>query len=970
MREGEHTDDARSSRRRRIEPGRLDGVGNNVDEDVDDWEGAGLLRWKVRRLASLLAPNVDAAQAQADPFQHEEDEHDANIDDDEHDRAGLGEWGPTPPRLPATRSGRLGSIGIGRSRSGRRPTLCHGEAPPSTIARAYQEHAAEGWHGDEDELFTRDAGAVPHTRVTAPLTVKALEVTGVPVAALQRAVGGHAPAHQADFVTFDRHGEANRRVSWVSRTVRRTAMRAMLSCVPGDDINWAIEREEFEARERCRTSANDPGRRAWHGLGVGCELGASARVVQSIHRAHPSTSIVGAPCEPSDVTGRGPGTDDWTTTTLRLNPTAPWTAEGTWRVPRVHAETPDPSREAAASCLMMPPAVRDLHRASRIAIELWATRKASPEEPKRSKRGGRVVIARGYFRLVDVRGRLRLGARCVHLTPVRGVSGVIANARTSMRDVRAVEDEFAPCCECHAPQVGQAAIEVAVGKNGQQSRRTCRDDERICLLIHVGIGDRRKAVSSEQRSVYFPRLPGASMTFIGDDVREYHETAVSAASRRSGQQTANPFGDVFEGLHDALRHLDVTVKCPTVRAAAVGALCEGAGDERLKGLLPQLIQAIKHDPYHDSALIRTLLCRAIVNPIVFGRPFFWNLHSEAAYCRSAGRGRHAFRLELVRSLYLEHCGQNVRGAVMVELEVTRRLSELAADARGFAGNRIARLVVGDVKARQAALRRRLKVLGPNLPSSPLTSLALRPGLPLVAMVPSLCRIMKSKKNPVWLCFQAAAEVGSQLSVSDCGLVNGRGRTLGVGLGEGSINHLLHVIVKSGDDLRQDALICQALSEMERMWRCDGLDRDICLTPYRVVSTGHMTGMIEAVVGAETVADLMGSAAVPLETILCAKTGAERGARALTSYLKKWNPKREDYEAALARFRGSCAGYCVATYLLGVADRHGDNVMLVRDGRLFHVDFGHMLGDVKKKFGMAREAAPFSLTPDLAQVIGG
>jgi hypothetical protein len=36
---------------------------------------------------------------------------------------------------------------------------------------------------------------------------------------------------------------------------------------------------------------------------------------------------------------------------------------------------------------------------------------------------------------------------------------------------------------------------------------------------------------------------------------------------------------------------------------------EGAGDDRLAGLLLQLTQAVKHEPYHDSALARTLLCR-------------------------------------------------------------------------------------------------------------------------------------------------------------------------------------------------------------------------------------------------------------------------------------------------------------------------------------------------------------------------
>jgi len=79
---------------------------------------------------------------------------------------------------------------------------------------------------------------------------------------------------------------------------------------------------------------------------------------------------------------------------------------------------------------------------------------------------------------------------------------------------------------------------------------------------------------------------------------------------------------------------------------------------------------------------------------------------------------------------------------------------------------------------------------------------------------------------------------------------------------------------------------------------------------------------------------------------------------------------DPHQKQVDNFVRSCAGYCVATYVLGIGDRHNGNIMVTKGGHLFHIDFGHFLGNFKTKFGVNRERAAFVFTPEMAYVMGG
>ncbi len=131
--------------------------------------------------------------------------------------------------------------------------------------------------------------------------------------------------------------------------------------------------------------------------------------------------------------------------------------------------------------------------------------------------------------------------------------------------------------------------------------------------------------------------------------------------------------------------------------------------------------------------------------------------------------------------------------------------------------------------------------------------------------------------------------------------------------------------------------------------------------YDVISTGHNIGFIEVIKNSVTI--------FKIQTLGGTRSQFQIGDK---YQLYKWivanNPNKKDFDEAIENFTRSCAGFCVATFVLGIGDRHPDNIMINKQGKLFHIDFGHFLGHFKTKYGFKRERVPFVLPPDFTVVI--
>ncbi|WKX92385.1 hypothetical protein Q1695_010425 [Nippostrongylus brasiliensis] len=408
---------------------------------------------------------------------------------------------------------------------------------------------------------------------------------------------------------------------------------------------------------------------------------------------------------------------------------------------------------------------------------------------------------------------------------------------------------------------------------------------------------------------------------------------------------------------DALELLSPAFTHPSVRCYAVSRLFDAASPDQVLLYLPQLVQALKYEPIPttDAAIVEQMescsnsQATEATEVVVFeedeiaarttddlasflvkyatGYPkvanfLFWHLKVEAEATRKTDETLSSVYERLLnRLLQTLNRGTPEMKRQEESLKMQRQFVEDLKILMQEATNKHSRRDL-----RQAALctllnnARHMKELrGLHLP--------LDPSVRLAGVLPDSAVLFNSAMMPVKLTFRTTTGTDA--------------------------NKEYTLIFKQGDDLRQDQLVIQMFRLMDTLFKKDQLD--LKLTPYAVLSTGVNEGFVQFI------------KAKPLREII--NTYKRYNVDSIKEAMKEARPDANGplgIEANVVdNYVRSLAGYCVMCYVLGVGDRHLDNLLLCENGRLFHVDFGFILGRDPKPL-----PPPMKLTHEMLQAMGG
>jgi len=156
------------------------------------------------------------------------------------------------------------------------------------------------------------------------------------------------------------------------------------------------------------------------------------------------------------------------------------------------------------------------------------------------------------------------------------------------------------------------------------------------------------------------------------------------------------------------------------------------------------------------------------------------------------------------------------------------------------------------------------------------------------------------------------------------------------------NQKLKSFLYKQEDIRKDAHIISLIRLMYSLCK-DKIFKEDYLAAYQVMPVSANAGFIEIVPDASTLYDILNKGTI-------------------SNYLYRSGSDKKISEVSKNYF-SSLSFWTVVTFLLGVGDRHLENIMVRNDGILFHVDYGFV-------FGSDMTASLMRIDDNLIEGLGG
>nr|CAJ2477006.1 unnamed protein product [Leishmania braziliensis] len=360
--------------------------------------------------------------------------------------------------------------------------------------------------------------------------------------------------------------------------------------------------------------------------------------------------------------------------------------------------------------------------------------------------------------------------------------------------------------------------------------------------------------------------------------------------------------------------------------------------ERLIFYLPQLLQLLATD---TSGSIEAFLLRTSAKSTMFAHQLLWSLQTEGE-----GSGALAKKCQQLEKRVKAAFTPNEEAFYKSEFSFVGLVTSLSGEMMKF-----------DKPERKAMLRLRLKDdIFHALPKTQHLYLPTDSNYRITDVITHTAGAMQSAaKCPILVQFTCVPRATEDMRTPDeLALAAADEQEHAAGNNYG--NTVAHPVVKAcifkmGDDCRQDQIALQLIGLMQRILCSVGVQS--FLYPYRVVTTGQDSGIIECVPRSRSRNEIGKLIESNIAEFFVQTFG---------------HPESAGFRRARENFVRSTAAYSVVSFILNIKDRHNGNIMIDAEGNLVHIDFGFLF-DTSPGGDINFESSPFKLTTEMVQLIG-